>query len=159
MARRRRALIARRGGFTLVELLVVISITIVLAGLVTPTMRSTDNASAEVRRVVADAARARSWARTTWRTATLDIDAANSRWRLIDDTGEILDSSNADANGWRTLTTGVSFQTVVGTSSDFAFEPDGRGTQDAAVQLLAGDSSWTVSMSAMSGTITAEEDA
>ena len=53
MARRRRALIARRGGFTLVELLVVISITIVLAGLVTPAMRSTDNASAEVRRVVA----------------------------------------------------------------------------------------------------------
>lgn len=143
-------------GFSLVELLVVMAISLVLLGMVAPAMRTRDNASAEVRRVVADAARARSWARTTWRTATLDIDTANRRWRIVDDTGAVLNSSTADENGWRTLATGVSFAAVSGTSTDFAFESDGRGTANSAAQIVSGNSTWTVSMSALTGTVTAE---
>ena len=147
---------ADRAGFTLVELLVVISIALVLLGMATPALRNSDDASAEVRRVVADAARTRSWARTSWQTATLDIDTAGRRWRIIDESGEILDASNADANGWRTLATGVSFQAIQGSTTDFGFEADGRGTSDASVQIVTGDRIWTVSLSALTGTITAD---
>lgn len=155
---RRRPVGQRRAqaGFSMVELLVVMTIAIVLLGMATPALRNSDDASAEVRRVVADAARTRSWARTSWQTATLDVDTTGRRWRIIDEAGEILGASNADANGWRTLATGVSFQSVQGTGSDFSFEADGRGTADASVQIVTGDSTWTVSMSALTGTITAE---
>ena len=148
----------RQAGFSLIELLVVIAISLVLLGMVAPAMRTRDNASAEVRRVVADAARARSWARTTWRTTTLDVDTANRRWRIVDDTGETLDASNADVNGWRTLATGVAFAAVQGTLTDLEFQSDGRGSADAAVQVVAGSSIWTVSLSAMTGTVTADTD-
>jgi len=148
----------RQAGFSLVELLIVMAISLVLLGMVAPAMRSRDNASAEVRRVVADAARARSWARTTWRTTTLDVDTANRRWRIIDDTGETLDASNADASGWRTLATGVGFAAVQGSASDLVFESDGRGSTDATVQIVAGNSTWTVSLSALTGTVTADSD-
>lgn len=145
-----------RAGFSLVELLIVMSIALVLLGLATPALRNSDDASAEVRRVIADAARTRSWARTTWQTATLDIDTNGRRWRIIDEAGEILGASNADANGWRTLATGVSFQAVQGGTTDFSFEADGRGTTDASVQIVTGSSVWTVSLSALTGTITAD---
>lgn len=147
---------AGRAGFTLVELLVVISIALVLLGMATPTLRDSDDASAEVRRVVADAARTRSWARTSWQTATLEVDTAGRRWRIIDESGEILGASNADVNGWRTLATGVSFQSVSGSDTNFSFEADGRGTANASVQIVTGDATWTVSMSALTGTITAD---
>lgn len=157
MARRRSIVHDRsQAGFSMVELLIVMTIAIVLLGLATPALRNSDDASAEVRRVVADAARTRSWARTTWRTATLDFDTVGRRWRIIDETGEVLGASNADANGWRTLATGVSFQSIQGSTSDFSFEADGRGTTDAAVQIVTGDSTWTVSLSALTGTITAD---
>ena len=159
MARRRSVIHRhRQAGFSLVELLIVMAISLVLLGMVAPAMRTRDNASAEVRRVVADAARARSWARTTWRTTTLDVDTANRRWRIVDDTGETLDASNADDNGWRTLATGVDFAAVQGTPIDLVFESDGRGSNDASMQIVAGSSTWTVSLSAMTGTITADTD-
>jgi prepilin-type N-terminal cleavage/methylation domain-containing protein len=148
----------RKAGFSLVELLIVMAISLVLLGMVVPAMRTRDSASAEVRRVVADAARARSWARTTWRTTTLDVDTANRRWRIVDDTGEVLDTSSADENGWRTLATGVDFAAMQGSVTDLVFESDGRGSTDATVQILAGSSTWTVSLSALTGTVTADSE-
>jgi prepilin-type N-terminal cleavage/methylation domain-containing protein len=148
----------RQSGFSLIELLIVMAISLVLLSMVAPAMRTRDNASAEVRRVVADAARARSWARTTWRTTTLDIDTENRRWRIIDNTGETLDASSADPDGWRTLATGVAFAAVQGSATDLAFEADGRGTTDASAQIIAGNSTWTISMSALTGTVTADSD-
>lgn len=145
-----------QAGFSLVEVLVVIAISLVLLGMVTPAMSTRDDASGDVRRVVADAARARSWARTTWNTTTLDIDVANRRWRIVDSEGEVLDASTADANGWRSLTDGVDFRSVVGTPDDFEFESDGRATADASFDLVSGDTVWRVSLSAISGSVTAE---
>lgn len=154
----RRPLAAKRraAGFSLIELLVVIAIGLVLLAMVAPAMNSNEEASSDVRRIVSDAAQARSWARTTWQTATLDIDAANRRWRIIDESGAVLDASSADLNGWRSLSTGVEFSAVAGTASDFGFESDGRGTEDAAVQVVAGDQAWSISMSALTGSVTAE---
>lgn len=143
-------------GFTLVEILVVVSIALVLLGMATPALRQSDNASAEVRRVIADAARTRSWARTSWQTATLEVDTAGRRWRIIDESGEILSASHADGNGWRTLATGVSFQAVSGSDTNFSFEPDGRGAANSAVQIVTEDATWVVSMSALTGNITAD---
>jgi prepilin-type N-terminal cleavage/methylation domain-containing protein len=148
----------RQAGFSLIELLIVMAISLVLLGMVAPAIRTRDNASAEVRRVVADAARARSWARTTWHTTTLDVDTTNRRWRIVDDTGETLDASHADANGWRTLATGVAFAAVQGNPTDMEFQSDGRGSANAAVQIVAGNSIWTVTLSAMTGTVTADTD-
>lgn len=147
----------RQGGFSLVEVMVVVAITLVLVGIAVPAMQTRDNASAEVRRFVADAARARAWSRTSWRDAWVDVDTQNDRWRLIDDEGEILDSYSADANGWRALTEGVRFE-ATGQASDFAFTPDGRGAADASVRIVAGDASWTVTLSALTGAVSANSN-
>lgn len=145
----------RRAGYSLIEVLFVITIFAILAALTAPALQARDEVSSEVRRVVADATRIRSWARTTWRVASLDVDIGNRRWRLIDETGEILDSNSADANGWRSLATGVDFASVAGVPADLTFDPDGRGTENAAVRLTSGDSTWLISLDALTGAVTA----
>lgn len=145
----------RAAGFSLIEMLLVVGIGIILLGAAAPMIRSQNGVSAEVRRVVADIVRVRSWARTTWRDSEMDIDVANRRWRLVDDEGDVLDSSSADANGWRTLADGVNFEQVGAITTDFGFAPDGQGLAPASIRLSQGATSWVIEMSALTGTVTA----
>jgi len=136
-------------------MLIVMGIMLVLLAAAAPMIRSQNSVSAEVRRVVADIVRVRSWARTTWRDSEMDIDVANRRWRLIDDEGDLLDSSSADANGWRTLADGVEFSQVGALTTDFGFAPDGQGLETASIRLSQGDTSWVIDMSSLTGSVTA----
>jgi len=132
------------------------TIALVLLGLAVPVIQSTDSVSSDVRRLVADVTRGRSWARTTWRTTTVDLDSINRRWRIEDENGEVVVTSDSDANGWRTLREGVNFLGNGNATMDFVFDADGRSPDAASVLLQGGDSTWVVSCSPLSGTVTAE---
>jgi len=119
-------------------------------------IQSSDTVSSDVRRLVADVTRGRSWARTTWRTTTVDVDSINRRWRIEDENGDVVITSDSDANGWRTLRDGVSFLGNGNETMDFVFDADGRSPTSASVLLRGGDSTWIVSCSPLSGTVTAE---
>ncbi len=146
----------KQSGFSLMEVLIVMTIALVMLGLAVPVIQSTDSVSSDVRRVVADITRGRSWARTTWRTTTVDIDAINRRWRIEDDTGDVVITSDSDENGWRSLRDGVNFFANGGATSDFVFDAEGRSPDAASVLLRGGDSTWIISCSPLSGTVTAE---
>jgi Tfp pilus assembly protein FimT len=139
-----------------VEVLIVISIALFLLAIAVPAIRSNDHVSSDVRRVVADITRSRSWARTTWRTTTTEIDVANSRWRIMDDEGDTLLNSGADENGWRYLNDGISFGSLNEVETDFIFGSDGRCPNVSTVILSGGDSTWSVTCSPLSGSVTAE---
>lgn len=148
--------ILAQGGFSLVEVLIVMTIALVLLGLAVPVIQNNDSVSSDVRRLVADITRGRSWARTTWRTTTIDIDAGNRRWRIEDENGDVITTSESDENGWRTLRDGTNFFANGSLSMDFVFNADGRSPEASSVLLQGGDSTWVVRCSPLSGTVTAE---
>jgi prepilin-type N-terminal cleavage/methylation domain-containing protein len=150
-----RRLLTQRG-FSLIEVLIVMVIALVLLGMAVPVIRNTDMVSSDVRRLVADITRARSWARTTWRTTTVDLDATNGRWRVIDENNELISSYESDADGWRSLRDGVNFFVNGTETMDFVFDADGRCPEAASALLRGGSSTWIVSCSPLSGTVTAE---
>ena len=79
------------------EVLIVMTIALVMLGLAVPVIQSSDTVSSDVRRLVADVTRGRSWARTTWRTTTVDVDSINRRWRIEDENGDVVITSDSDA--------------------------------------------------------------
>ena len=148
--------VLKQGGFSMMEVLIVMTIALVLLGMAVPVIQNNDSVSSDVRRLVGDITRGRSWARTTWRTTTIDIDAGNRRWRIEDESGEVITTSDSDANGWRTLREGTNFLANGQFPVDFVFQADGRCPERSSVLLQGGDSTWVVSCSPLSGTVTAE---
>jgi prepilin-type N-terminal cleavage/methylation domain-containing protein len=154
MARRR--LLNRAGGFSLIELMIVMAISLILMAMAVPVMRDRDNVSGEVRRLIADTVRARSWAQTTWRETSMDFDLQNNRWRIADDEGNYLPGAEADENGWRYLASGVAFAPVDGVEIEFEFQADGRSVEASSILIVGGNSTWILQCSPLSGAISAD---
>lgn len=152
---RRRAL---ERGFTLVELALVVAIAIALFALAVPRSSDRDRCGAAARAIVADAARARSYAARTWSPVTLDFDPSNSAWRVTRQNGTWLELPGAAAQGWRALDPGLSFEAVGGFDTDAVFLPNGRATSVSQVRLRAGSESWLLTIEAVSGRIVAEPE-
>ncbi len=154
--RRRRAPRAQRSGYTLMEVLVVLSITAVMSLMALPFLQERDEVNTEVRRLVGDLVRARSWARTTWRETTFDYDVAGRRWRVVDATGVVLPGDLADADGWRTLDQPMVFQAVVGVAGDAVFQASGRCPEPSEMRVSNGRTAWRLRVSELTGSVTAE---
>lgn len=153
----RRALDSR-AGISLVELIVVAAVAMVLFGLAVPVIQGNDTAGATARTVVADAVRARSFARRVWEPVTMQVDTNNERWRTLRDNGVPLVDVNTDADGWRRAEPGVDFRPVEGLPTDLVFLPNGRATQSTAVFIVVGDDLWRVSVDALNARIQAFEE-
>lgn len=152
---RRRAL---DGGFTLLEIAVVIVIAALLVAMAAPRVSDRDQCGAAARSIVGDGARARSYAARTWEPVTLDVDAGIGAWRVTRQNGTWLDLPGANANGWRTLEPGLSFEAVEGFTSDAVFLPNGRTAEEARVRLRSGEATWLLKVEAITGRITADPE-
>ena len=148
MARHR----ALNRGISLIEILVVLAIAASMLAVAAPAFQSRDLAGSEVRRLLADAILARSHARTTWQSTTLQLDTQQSRWRPLDGNGLPLPGPQADAQGWRQFHSAVTMQK---SASDFIFQPDGSMTDSASLTLSAGNSIWVIAASPLTGSLTA----
>jgi Tfp pilus assembly protein FimT len=153
----RRAL-DRRAGISLVELIVVAAVAMVLLGLAVPVIQGNDTAGSAARLLVADAVRARSFARRVWEPVTMQVDTNNERWRTLRESGVPLVDANTDADGWRSAEPGVDFRPVEGQPTDLVFLPNGRATQSTAVFIVVGDDLWRVSVDALNARIQAFEE-
>jgi len=149
MARHR----ALNRGISLIELLVVLAIAASMLAVAAPILQPRDLAGSEVRRLLADAILARSHARTTWQSTTLQLDTQQSRWRPLDGNGLPLPGPQADAQGWRRFNSAA--VTMQKSASDFVFQPDGSMTGSASLTLSAGNSTWVVAASPLTGSLTA----
>ncbi len=147
----------RQRGISLAELLIVMAIFLIMAGMAVPAFQAKDSAAGEVRRVFADAVRTRSLSRTSWEATVLRVDTVTDKWRGERADGTPIPGPDSDASGWRSLKTGVRFESVTGTPSVFTFLPNGRGNERAAVQIIDGASVWILELEPMSGSIRAEE--
>jgi len=141
-------------GFTLMELVVVLAMAITLIALAVPAMQSQDIVGSEVRRVIADAVRARSHARTTWTSTTLVIDANQGRWRPVGANGIALDGPTADANGWRHLNPSVQFTT----NQNFTFLASGKMPSSVSLRFQSGDTTWLLKGHSLTGNLEAQEE-
>jgi prepilin-type N-terminal cleavage/methylation domain-containing protein len=139
-------------GISLLELLVVIAIAASMLAVAVPSFQSRDLAGSEVRRLLADAILARSHARTTWQSATLQLDVRQGRWRPLDGNGLPLPGPQADAQGWRKFNAAVAMQK---SASDFVFHPDGSMAGNASLTLVTGNSTWVIAASPLTGSLTA----
>lgn len=153
---RRRAL-NPQSGISLVELIVVAAVGMVLFALAVPVMQSDDVAGATARSLISDAVRARSYSRRAWEPVTMQVDAANNRWRALTESGIPLDDTGADADGWKYPEVGVDFKNVDGMPGDLTFLPNGRATDSAAMYIETGSTQWMVTVDALSARITAVE--
>lgn len=144
-------------GMTLAELVVVVAIFLILAALAVPALQSGDVAGSQVRRVLADAMRTRSLARTSWEATVLRPDTVSGRWRAERADGTPIVSQDTDPNGWRELQPGVSFREIANVPSVFTFLPNGRGNERAALLVVHGSTTWLLELEAMSGALRAEE--
>ncbi len=142
-----------RGGFSLTEVMVAVSVAVTLLGIAVPTETSFDLAGAEARRLVADGMLARSRARTQWEGTMVEVDVLNNRWRVQTLDGEIIPGSDADDDGWRHLAEGVRFRKRTTVDPTFIFLPNGRTFRAASVVLSTGETAWEVSANALSGKI------
>lgn len=140
-------------GISLVEVMVVLSIVAMSMAVLVPSLQSSEKSGADVRRVLSDALMSRSLARSSWETTWLRTDLQNSRWRVEKSDGTPVDGPLADANGWRYLEDGVTFSAVSGSASDFVFLPNGRSNVDCAVAVTYRESSWTIDLDQLSGSL------
>lgn len=152
---RRRAL---ERGFTLLEITIVVVIAALLLAMGAPRVNERDLVGSAARSVVADGARARSYAARTWEPVTLDVDVANGAWRVTRQDGTWLDLPGASANGWRELGPGLGFEAVEGFPVDSVFLPNGRTTGATRVRIRAGDEIWLFQVDALTGRITADPE-
>ncbi len=142
----------------MVELIVVAAILIMMASLALPVLQSSDLAGAQARRVLADAIRTRSQARTNWQNTILRTDLVTDRWRCELADGTPIEGPGADAEGWRSLDKGAHFQTVEGLPSLFTFQPNGRGQELAAVRIVYDSSAWIIQLDPLSGSLIADPE-
>lgn len=140
-------------GLTVIELLVVVAIVVAMVALAVPAGQNRDSVASEARRLLTDAVRTRSVARTRWEPAQLTVDVAGRRWRCATLAGEPILGPDSDADGWRTLSDGVRFERVAGSETTYVFLPNGRTQGEAAVGLRLGSAAWVVGCGALSGQI------
>lgn len=152
----RRAL-TRQSGISLAELLVVVAVAMVLFGMAVPVMQNDDIAGTAARTFISDCVRARSFARRVWEPVTMQVDAANNRWRSLRQSGIPLMDANSDAEGWHYPVVGVDFKNVDGFPSDLSFLPNGRATVNAAMYIESGSTQWIIKVEALSARISATE--
>ncbi|MDP6963612.1 MAG: prepilin-type N-terminal cleavage/methylation domain-containing protein [Planctomycetota bacterium] len=145
----------RESGFSLVELMLVISIAAVLFGMAVPALQNDDRAAAAARTLVSDASRARSYAKRTWENVTMQIDVANNRWRTQLQNGTYLTTAKSDNNGWASLPPGITFADIGGGNTDAVFLPTGRTASNAAFAIVQGDYEWHIQIQSLSGLISA----
>lgn len=152
---RRRAL---NGGFTLLEITIVLVIAALLFAMATPRASDRDLCGAAARSVVADGARARSYAARTWEPITLDLDVVNGAWRVTRQNGTWLDLPGVNANGWRQLDPGLEFEAIQGYSTDSVFLPNGRTSGESRVLIRSGEAAWLLKVESLTGRITADPE-
>jgi len=100
--------------------------------------------------------RARSHARRSWETVTMQIDITNERWRTLKQDGTFLASTGIDANGWHNAPPGVDFRQVEGMPTDLTFLPNGRASESTAVRIHIGTKQWEIRVDALSARVVAE---
>ncbi len=144
-----------RRGFTLLEILMVMALAAILLGIAVPSLNDRDVCGAEARMIVADSARARSYAVRVWEQVTLDIDVLNNAWRVVREDGSWLDGPGADDTGWRRLDPSASFEALPGIEVDTIFLPNGRTSEDTAVRIRSGRDSWLIDIQSLTGRVTA----
>lgn len=149
---RRRTL---NGGFTLLELAVVLVIAALLFAAAVPRSGDRDQIGSAARALASDAARARSYATRTWSTITLEVDAANAAWRAVRLDGTWLELPGAGDFGWRGCEPGISLEAVEGYATNPAFLPNGRVAAEARVRIRSGAESWVMRVEPLSGRIAA----
>ena len=142
-------------GISLTELVLVAAIGLTLFAMAVPAAQNDDDAGAVARLIVSDAVRARSHARRSWETVTMQVDVNTERWRSIEQDGTPLLSANSDENGWISAPPGVDFRQLEGTPADLIFLPNGRASSSNAVRIHIGSTIWEVSVDAMSARISA----
>jgi prepilin-type N-terminal cleavage/methylation domain-containing protein len=147
--------LSRDSGFTLIELVLVITILIVLFGVAVPALQSDDRAGNAARTLVSDASRARSYSKRTWEDVTLQIDVGNNRWRTQLQDGTSLATYQTDSTGWSNLPPGLVFSNVTGYDSDATFLPTGRTTNHVAFSIAQDHHQWRIEINSLSGLITA----
>lgn len=138
--------------------MIVLVIGALLFAAAAPRASDRDVCGAAARSVVADGARARSYAARIWEPVTLDLDVNNGAWRVTRQDGVWLDLPGANANGWRVLDPGLSFEAVEGYAQDAVFLPNGRLSGEARVRLRSGDHTWLLKIETLTGRITADPE-
>lgn len=147
--------LGRRGGFTLIEILMVMALAAILLGIAIPSSNDRDVCGAMARLLVADASRARSYSARIWEPVTLDVDLDGGAWRVVRQDGTWVDGPGADANGWRALDPSASFEAVDGVAADTVFLPNGRAGADSSVRIRSGSESWLLDVQGLTGRVTA----
>lgn len=147
-----------RGGFTLIEILMVMALAAILLGIAIPSVQDRDVCGAMARVLVADASRARSYSARIWEPVTLDVDTDNGAWRVVRQDGTWVDGPGADENGWRTLDKTASFEAVNGVATDTIFLPNGRASENSKVRIRSGSDSWILDVQGLTGRVTASPE-
>ena len=142
-------------GVSLAEMILVAAIGLTLFAMAIPAAQNDDAAGSVARNLVSDAVRARSYARRSWETVTMQIDTNNDRWRTLKQDGTPLSSAGADPNGWYQAPSGTDFRVIDGMPTDLTFLPNGRALASTAVEIRVGSKSWDIRVDALSARITA----
>ncbi len=142
-------------GITLAEVIMVVAIGITLFAMAVPAAQNNDIAGSVVRIIVSDAVRARSHARRSWETTTLQIDTVSERWRTLKQDGSPLVNQTSDAEGWHQAPAGVDLRPAGDAQTDFSFLPNGRAAESASFQVVVGNQVWNVQLDALCARISA----
>jgi len=142
-------------GISLAEVVLVAAIGLTLFAMAVPAAQNDDTAGSVARNIVADLVRARSYARRSWQSVTMQIDINNERWRALKQEGSPLISNGADADGWHSAPAGVDFREIEGLPSDLTFLPNGRASASTSVEIWVGNTGWELHVDSLSARITA----
>lgn len=142
-------------GISLAEVVLVAAIGLTLFAMAVPAAQNDDAAGSVARNIVADAVRARSYARRSWQSVTMQMDVNNERWRALKQDSTPLISNGADENGWHDAPVGVDFREIQDLPTDLMFLPNGRASVSTAVEIWVGNNAWELHVDALSARITA----
>lgn len=142
-------------GVSLAEVVLVAAIGLTLFAMAVPAAQNDDTAGAVARNMVADLVRARSFARRSWQSVTMQVDINNERWRALRQDGTALISNGADADGWHDAPVGVDFREIPGKPTDLMFLPNGRASVSTSAEIWVGSTGWELHVDALSARITA----
>ncbi|MHC4824384.1 MAG: pilus assembly FimT family protein [Planctomycetota bacterium] len=143
-------------GISLAEVVLVAAIGLTLFAMAVPAAQNDDTAGAVARNIVADSVRARSYARRSWESVTVQMDVNNERWRALKQDGTALINNGADENGWHQAPVGVDFREILDQPTDLMFLPNGRASVSTSVEIWVGNTGWRLSVDALSARITAQ---
>jgi len=159
----------RSSGYTLVEVLIVVTIIGIASAIIVPNMLAagTMGVQAAARIVVSDILYAQNEAIARQRPVSVVFDQANERYSLIDDTGAVLTVSwiNGSANNYVVdFTADTRFQGVVIVSANFggatpqtlAFDALGGPSNGGTVEIEFQSTRYRVTVAAFTGRVTVQ---